>query len=815
MTSLPDTGSASATARTVPSADTAIRIAHRIADEIGCKAGQVNATVQMLDEGSTVPFIARYRKEATGGLDDSQLRKLEERLVYLRELEDRRVAITRSIEEQGKLTNELNLGIQAAETKSQLEDIYLPYKKKRRTKAQIAREAGLEPLADLLLGDPAKTPETEAAAFVDESKGVGDTKAALDGARQILMERFAENAGLVGRLRRYVEDRGIVQSKLIDGMSEKGAKFADYFDYSEKWSKIPSHRALALFRGRNEGILSVDLTVDADDVSPVLPAVKMVADTYAIADRGRPADKWLMDVARFAWKVKLALHLELDLMGVLRDKAEEEAIQVFAKNLKDLLLAAPAGTKSTLGLDPGIRTGVKVAVVDDTGKLVDTATIYPFQPRNDVSGSRAALLALIAKHKVGLIAIGNGTASRETDKLAGDVLADIPSAQRPVKVIVNEAGASVYSASELAAKEMPDVDVSLRGAASIARRLQDPLAELVKIEPKSIGVGQYQHDVNQSRLARALDAVVEDAVNAVGVDLNTASPALLSRISGLSDSLAKAVVEHRETIGRFDKRTQLKDVPRLGAKAFELCAGFLRINDGKEALDSSSVHPEAYPLAKRIVKACGRDVRQLMGDASVLKALEPSEFTDEKFGLPTVRDILLELEKPGRDPRPEFKTAALQDGVEEISDLKPGMKLEGTVTNVTNFGAFVDVGVHQDGLVHVSQLADRFVDDPHQVVKAGDIVKVTILDVDVPRKRISMTMKSQADYQGQRERPDRDQRPGTGNRNQEQRGQGGRGPGGGGPHGGGKGGAPKGAGNDGGNNAMAAALAAAMNKKRK
>ncbi|MBG6175696.1 uncharacterized protein IWQ55_003762 [Labrenzia sp. EL_208] len=815
MTSLPDTGSASATARTVPSADTAIRIAHRIADEIGCKAGQVNATVQMLDEGSTVPFIARYRKEATGGLDDSQLRKLEERLVYLRELEDRRVAITRSIEEQGKLTNELNLGIQAAETKSQLEDIYLPYKKKRRTKAQIAREAGLEPLADLLLGDPAKTPETEAAAFVDESKGVGDTKAALDGARQILMERFAENAGLVGRLRRYVEDRGIVQSKLIDGMSEKGAKFADYFDYSEKWSKIPSHRALALFRGRNEGILSVDLTVDADDVSPVLPAVKMVADTYAIADRGRPADKWLMDVARFAWKVKLALHLELDLMGVLRDKAEEEAIQVFAKNLKDLLLAAPAGTKSTLGLDPGIRTGVKVAVVDDTGKLVDTATIYPFQPRNDVSGSRAALLALIAKHKVGLIAIGNGTASRETDKLAGDVLADIPSAQRPVKVIVNEAGASVYSASELAAKEMPDVDVSLRGAASIARRLQDPLAELVKIEPKSIGVGQYQHDVNQSRLARALDAVVEDAVNAVGVDLNTASPALLSRISGLSDSLAKAVVEHRETIGRFDKRTQLKDVPRLGAKAFELCAGFLRINDGKEALDSSSVHPEAYPLAKRIVKACGRDVRQLMGDASVLKALEPSEFTDEKFGLPTVRDILLELEKPGRDPRPEFKTAALQDGVEEISDLKPGMKLEGTVTNVTNFGAFVDVGVHQDGLVHVSQLADRFVDDPHQVVKAGDIVKVTILDVDVPRKRISMTMKSQADYQGQRERPDRDQRPGTGNQNQEQRGQGGHGPGGGGPHGGGKGGAPKGAGNDGGNNAMAAALAAAMNKKRK
>ena len=795
-------------------ADTALRISQRIADEIRCKTGQVNAAVQLLDEGSTVPFIARYRKEATGGLDDTQLRKLEERLIYLRELEDRRVAITKSIDEQGKLTEELTAGIKAAETKSQLEDLYLPFKKKRRTKAQIAREAGLEPLADLLLADPSRTPEAEAAGFVDEGKGFSDTKAVLDGARQILMERFSENAALVGRLRRYVEDRGVVEAKLIDGMAEKGAKFADYFDYSEKWSKIPSHRALALFRGRNEGILSVDLTVDADDVSPVPPTVKMVADTYGIADRGRPADKWLMDVAKFAWKVKLALHLELDLMGVLRDKAEEEAIQVFAKNLKDLLLAAPAGARSTLGLDPGIRTGVKVAVVDGTGKLVDTATIYPFQPRNDVTGARAALLALIARHKVGLIAIGNGTASRETDKLTGDVLAGIPAAQRPVKVIVNEAGASVYSASEVAAREMPEIDVSLRGAASIARRLQDPLAELVKIEPKSIGVGQYQHDVNQTRLARALDAVVEDAVNAVGVDLNTASPALLSRISGLSDSLAKAVVEHRDAIGRFEKRAQLKEVPRLGAKAFELCAGFLRINGGKEPLDASSVHPEAYPLAKRIVKSCGRDVRQLMGDASLLKGLDPADFTDEKFGLPTVKDILSELEKPGRDPRPEFKTAALQDGVEEISDLKPGMKLEGTVTNVTNFGAFVDVGVHQDGLVHISQLADRFVDDPHQVVKAGDIVKVTVLDVDVPRKRISMTMKSQADYQGQRERSDRD-RPGPGGRNQGQRDPGGQGPRGNGQRGGGKGGAPKPSGDSGGNNAMAAALAAAMNKKRK
>ncbi|WP_299816255.1 Tex family protein [uncultured Roseibium sp.] len=793
------------------SGDTALRIAQLIADEIGCKAAQVNTTVELLDEGSTVPFIARYRKEATGGLDDTQLRKLEERLIYLRELEDRRGAILKSIEEQGKLTDDLIAGIQAAETKSRLEDIYLPFKKKRRTKAQIAREAGLEPLADLLLSDPARTPETEAAAFVDADKGYADTKAVLDGARQILMERFAENAELVGRLRRHVEERGVVQAKLIDGMTEKGAKFADYFDYSEKWSKIPSHRALALFRGRNEGILSVDLTVDADDVAPVPPAVRMVADTYAIADRGRPADKWLMEVARFAWKVKLALHLELDLMGVLRDKAEEEAIQVFARNLKDLLLAAPAGARATLGLDPGIRTGVKVAVVDETGKLIDTATIYPFQPRNDVSGARAALLAQIAKHKVGLIAIGNGTASRETDKLTGDVLADIPAAQRPVKVIVNEAGASVYSASELAAMEMPGVDVSLRGAASIARRLQDPLAELVKIEPKSIGVGQYQHDVNQTRLARALDAVVEDAVNAVGVDLNTASPALLSRISGLSDSLARAVVEHREEIGRFDSRSQLKKVPRLGAKAYELCAGFLRINDGKEPLDASSVHPEAYPLAKRIVKACGRDVRQIMGNGSLLSNLDPADYTDEKFGLPTVKDIFAELEKPGRDPRPEFKTATLQDGIEEISDLKPGMKLEGTVTNVTNFGAFVDVGVHQDGLVHVSQLADRFVDDPHKIVKAGDIVSVTILDVDVPRKRISMTMKSQADYQGQRERTGQER----GGQNQGR--PGGRAPGGNAPRGGpggGKRGAPKSSGADGGNNALAAALAAAMNKKK-
>ena len=788
----------SSTAISAP-ADVAVRISRRIADEVGCQPNQVGAAVALLDEGSTVPFIARYRKEATGGLDDTQLRKLEERLVYLRELEDRRAAIIKSVDEQGKLTGDLAGSIAAAETKAALEDLYLPFKKKRRTKAQIAREAGLEPLADALLSDPMKNPDKEAAVYVDAEKGVADVKAALDGARQILMERFSENAQLVGRLRSYVSERGVVQSSVIDGMAEKGAKFSDYFDYSEPVGKIPSHRALALFRGRNEGILAVDLAVDANDVSPLKPAEKMVADAYGIADRGRPGDKWLLEVSRWAWKVKLALHLELDLMGDLKDRAEEAAIDVFAKNLKDLLLAAPAGARATLGLDPGIRTGVKVAVVDGTGKLVDTATIYPFQPKNDISGSRAVLLALIAKHKVGLVAIGNGTASRETDRLTADILADVPAASRPVKVIVNEAGASVYSASELAAKEMPDVDVSLRGAASIARRLQDPLAELVKIEPKSIGVGQYQHDVNQHKLSRTLDAVVEDAVNAVGVDLNTASQALLTRISGLSESLAHAVVEHRESIGRFTSRRQLKDVPRLGPKAFELCAGFLRIAQGDEPLDASSVHPEAYPVAKRIVKACGRDLRQIMGDNAALASLDPKDFTNDTFGLPTVKDIFKELEKPGRDPRPEFKTAALQDGVEEISDLKPGMKLEGTVTNVTNFGAFVDVGVHQDGLVHVSQLADRFVDDPHKVVKAGDIVKVTILDVDVPRKRISMTMKSNADYQAQKERAASTNRPG-GRRQSDNT------PNGGKPR-------RKDAGG-GGNNAMAAALAEAMKKRK-
>ncbi|WP_075701913.1 Tex family protein [Pseudovibrio brasiliensis] len=793
-------------------ADVALRISQRIAGEIGCAPGQVNSAVQLLDEGSTVPFIARYRKEATGGLDDTQLRTLEERLIYMREMEDRRKAIVKSIDEQGKLTDELVKQIAAADNKAALEDLYLPYKKKRRTKAQIAREAGIEPLADLLLGDPNKMPESEAGSFVDAEKGFADTKAVLDGARQILMERFSENAQLVGKLRNYVARQGAVKAEVVAGKEQEGAKFSDYFGYSENWKNIPSHRALALLRGRNEGILALDLKVDEDDVSAVKPVEQMIADAAGIENKGRPADKWLSDVCRWTWKVKIGLHVELDLMSELRDKAEEEAIKVFARNLKDLLLAAPAGPRATLGLDPGIRTGVKVAVVDATGKLVDTATIYPFQPRNDIQGSLATLRALVAKHGVSLIAIGNGTASRETDKLAADLLKDIPAEHRPTKVMVNEAGASVYSASALAAKEMPDVDVSLRGAASIGRRLQDPLAELVKIEPKSIGVGQYQHDVNQTKLARSLDGVVEDAVNAVGVDLNTASAPLLAHISGLTDSLAKAVVEYRDTVGVFKNRKQLLKVARLGPKAFEQCAGFLRIADGDNPLDASSVHPEAYPVAQKIIKACGRDIREIMG-SNLLSNLDPKEFTDEKFGLPTVKDIFSELEKPGRDPRPEFKTASFQDGVETMQDLKPGMMLEGTVTNVTNFGAFVDIGVHQDGLVHVSQLADRFVDDPHTVVKAGDIVKVRVVEVDIARKRIGLTMRK--DSADARENARERQAERGGNRN-----HGGGRPGGGnrpngGNRGGGRGGNKPADNGGGSNNAMAAALAAAFNKPKR
>jgi uncharacterized protein len=714
------------------------RIARTIADEIAAKPPQVAAAIGLLDEGATVPFIARYRKEVTGGLDDTQLRQLEERLAYLRDLEARRETVLESIRSQGKLTDELEAKIAAVTTKAELEDLYLPYKPKRRTRAEIARERGLGPLAETILSDRTVVPLELASQFITDD--VPDTKAALDGARDILVETFAENADLVGRLRAYLKDKAFVHARVVDGKQEAGAKFSDYFDHSERWATTPSHRALAMLRGRNEDVLTIDIEIDADSTAPVKPVEQMIADAYAIPPDAGAADKWLMDVARWTWRVKLSLTLSIDLMTELRERAEEEAIAVFARNLKDLLLAAPAGSRATIGLDPGIRTGVKVAVVDNTGKLLETTTVYPFQPKNDVRGAQAEIGRLIVRHKVELIAIGNGTASRETDKLVADLLGDMPS-PKPIKVVVSEAGASVYSASATAAAEFPDLDVSLRGAVSIARRLQDPLAELVKIEPKSIGVGQYQHDVDQYRLARSLDAVVEDAVNAVGVDLNTASASLLSRVSGLGASLAEMIVAHRDKVGAFRNRKQLLEVARLGPRTFELCAGFLRIPNGDEPLDASSVHPEAYGVAKKIVAACGRDVRSLMGDSATLKALDPRVFVDERFGLPTVRDILAELEKPGRDPRPSFKTATFTDGVEEITDLKPGMLLEGTVTNVAAFGAFVDIGVHQDGLVHVSQLADRFVKDPHEVVKAGDVVKVRVVEVDVKRKRIGLSMR--------------------------------------------------------------------------
>ncbi|MDA8231020.1 MAG: Tex family protein [Magnetospirillum sp.] len=722
-------------------------IPNRIAEELGVRDAQVVAAIQLLDEGNTVPFVARYRKEATGGLDDTQLRTLEERLAYLRELEERRAAILASVAEQGKLSPELESQIAAADTKARLEDLYLPYKPKRRTKAQIAREQGLGPLADALLGDPLLVPEQAAAPYVDADKGVADAKAALDGARQILMERFAEDAELVGALREHLWDSGVLFSSLAEGMAEKGAKFSDYFAYRESIRTIPSHRALALFRGRNENVLSLKLlpgdeAAQPDGVPFTGPGEceRKIAHRFRIGALGRPGDSWLMETVRWAWRVKLHLHLELELLGRLRETAEEEAIQVFARNLRALLLQAPAGMRATLGLDPGIRTGVKVAVVDGTGKLVDTATVYPFQPRNDVMGALATLSSLARRHKVGLIAIGNGTASRETDRLATELIkrnADLGLE----KLVVSEAGASVYSASELAAKEFPDVDVSLRGAVSIGRRLQDPLAELVKIDPKSIGVGQYQHDVNQARLGRALDAVVEDCVNAVGVEVNTASAPLLARVAGLSATVAKNIVEFRDTNGPFASREALKRVDRLGAKAFEQAAGFLRIRGGANPLDTSAVHPEAYPVVERIVAATGREVRSLVGDVAFLRSLSASRFTDERFGEPTVRDILKELEKPGRDPRPEFKTAAFKEGVETMEDLRPGMVLEGVVTNVTNFGAFVDVGVHQDGLVHVSVLADRFVKDPHEVVKPGDVVSVKVVEIDLKRRRIALSMR--------------------------------------------------------------------------
>jgi len=715
--------------------ETSSRISRNIAAEIGAQAQQVTAAIRMLDEGATVPFIARYRKEATGGLDDSQLRDLADRLVYLRELEARRQTILDSIRSQDKLTEALEADIAKAETKAALEDLYLPYKPKRRTRAMIARENGLAPLAEAILDDRAKAPEALAADFVTEA--VPDVKAALAGARDILAEGLAENAELIGKLRAFLQENAVLASRVIEGQAQAGAKYSDYFDHREPWAKVPSHRALAMMRGSKEGVLSLEIAPDPDAGLPRVQ--RMIEAALEVAGTG-PGDTWLRDVAGWAWRTKLSLSLTLDLMGDLRSRAQEEAIRVFARNLKALLLAAPAGAKVTMGIDPGIRTGCKVAVVDATGKLVETATIYPFPPKNDLRGAQAALEGLIRKHGVALIAIGNGTASRETERMVGDVLAALP-APKPRRVVVSEAGASVYSASEAASREFPDLDVSLRGAVSIARRLQDPLAELVKIEPKAIGVGQYQHDVDQHRLSLALDGVVEAAVNAVGVDLNMASAPLLARVSGLGASLAEAVVAHRDRNGAFATRKDLLAVPRLGPRAFEQCAGFLRINGGAEPLDASAVHPEAYNVARRIVAACGRDLRQVMGDEDRLKALDPADFTDERFGLPTVRDILSELAKPGRDPRPEFVTASLAEGVEAITDLKPGMVLEGTVTNVAAFGAFVDIGVHQDGLVHVSQLADRFVKDPHEVVKPGDVVKVRVVEIDVARKRIGLTMR--------------------------------------------------------------------------
>jgi uncharacterized protein len=709
-----------------------------IAGEIGANAAQVAAAVALLDGGATVPFVARYRKEVTGGLDDTQLRKLEERLGYLREMEARRAAIVESITTQGKMTDALSGAIAKAVTKAELEDIYLPYKVKRRTKAMIAREAGLQGLVDAVLADRSADPMVLAAGFVCE--GFAEPKAALEGARDIVAEGLSEDAALLGRLRDHMRKVGKLAARVVAGKEAAGAKFSDYFAHTEPFAGAPSHRVLAMLRGRNEEVLSIDLEVDAEAPRGESPAERACAAALGAGGQGA-GDRWLREAAAWAWRVKLKTSLSLDLMGDLREAAEAEAIRVFARNLKDLLLAAPAGGKATMGLDPGIRTGVKVAVVDATGKVLGTDTVYPFQPKNDLRGAQVAIAQLIAKHGVKLIAIGNGTASRETEKMVADLLAVLPGAEKPVKVIVSEAGASVYSASELAAKEFPGLDVSLRGAVSIARRLQDPLAELVKIEPKSIGVGQYQHDVDQHRLARSLDAVVEDAVNAVGVDLNTASAPLLARVSGVGPGLAEAIVAHRDANGPFATRRELLKVARLGPKAFEQAAGFLRITGGKEPLDASSVHPEAYDVARKIVAACGRDIRALMGDGAALKGLDPRAFVDERFGLPTVKDILAELEKPGRDPRPSFKTATFTDGVNDISDLKPGMLLEGTVTNVAAFGAFVDVGVHQDGLVHVSQLADRFVKDPHEVVKAGDVVQVRVVEVDAPRKRIALTMR--------------------------------------------------------------------------
>ena len=717
--------------------DAADRIARTIASEINASPAQVAAATGLLDGGATVPFVARYRKEVTGGLDDTQLRNLAERLAYLRELEARRAAILDSVKGQGKLTEDLARAIAGAETKATLEDIYLPYKPKRRTKAMIARENGLEPLLRAIQNDRAAQPEALAAAYLGEA--VPDTKAALDGARDILVEELSENAALLGRLREFMQAEAVISARVAEGKEQAGAKFSDYFAHSEKWAAIPGHRALAILRGAKEEILTIEIAPEPETGTDR-------AEGIVAAALGRlgsaPGDLWLRKVAGWCWRVRLSNTMYVDLLTELRLRAHAEAIRVFSRNLKDLLLASPAGARPTLGLDPGIRTGVKLAAVDATGKVVETATLYPFPPKSDLRGAEAALAAAILRHKIELIAIGNGTASRETERFVADVLKRLPTGVKPpLKVIVSEAGASVYSASELAAKEFPDLDVSLRGAVSIARRLQDPLAELVKVPPESIGVGQYQHDVDQRQLARTLEAVVEDAVNAVGVDLNTASAPLLAHVAGLGPSLAQNIVAYRDAEGAFQSRAALKKVAGLGPRAFEQCAGFLRIRDGKEPLDASSVHPEAYGVARRIVAACGRDIRQIMGDGAALKGIRAEQFVDENFGLPTIRDILAELEKPGRDPRPSFVTASFAEGVEDIKDLRPGMALEGTVTNVAAFGAFVDIGVHQDGLVHISQLADRFVKDPNEVVKVGDVVKVRVTEVDVPRKRIGLTMR--------------------------------------------------------------------------
>ncbi len=735
--------------------DAAARIARTIAQEINASPAQVTAATGLLDGGATVPFVARYRKEVTGGLDDTQLRNLSERLAYLRELESRRAAILDSIRGQGKLTDDLARAIAGAETKATLEDIYLPFKPKRRTKAMIARENGLEPLLRAIQADRAAQPEALAAGYLSEA--VADTKAALDGARDILVEELSENAALLGRLRQFMQAEAVISAKVVPGKEQVGAKFSDYFDQSEKWAAIPAHRALAILRGAKEEVLSVE-------IAPELETGAARAEGIVCAALGRlgegPGDQWLRKMAGWCWRVRLSNTMYIDLMTELRTRAHAEAIRVFARNLRDLLLASPAGARPTIGLDPGIRTGVKLAAVDATGKLVETATLYPFPPKSDLRGAEATLAALIVKHGVELIAIGNGTASRETERMVADVLKRLPpGVKAPVKVIVSEAGASVYSASELAAREFPGLDVSLRGAVSIARRLQDPLAELVKVPPESIGVGQYQHDVDQRQLAKALEAVVEDAVNAVGVDLNTASAPLLAHVAGLGPSLAQNIVLWRDENGAFPSRTALKKVSGLGPRAFEQCAGFLRIRDGKEPLDASSVHPEAYGVARRIVAACGRDIRQIMGQPQALQGMRAEQFVDESFGLPTVRDILAELEKPGRDPRPSFVTASFAEGVEEIKDLRPGMVLEGTVTNVAAFGAFVDIGVHQDGLVHISQLADRFVKDPNEVVKVGDVVKVRVTEVDAARKRIGLTMRKDGGASAREQKQERGPKP--------------------------------------------------------